>query len=71
MTVFVAYGTIFFVCRIKNTEDESMSPESIINIASLIEDELFKLFNDVGTKYKAKYRSLMFNMKDSRNHVST
>ncbi|KAL3183225.1 hypothetical protein MRX96_034277 [Rhipicephalus microplus] len=29
--------------------------------------ELFKVFRDTGTRYKSKYRSLVFNIKDSRN----
>lgn len=31
------------------------------------ETELHELFRDVGMKYKAKYRSLMFNIKDRKN----
>lgn len=31
------------------------------------EFELHELFKDVGMKYKAKYRSLMFNIKDRKN----
>lgn len=32
-----------------------------------IEEELYSLFKDTGVKYKAKYRSLMFNIKDKNN----
>lgn len=31
------------------------------------ETELYDLFRDVGMKYKAKYRSLVFNIKDRKN----
>lgn len=45
----------------KFTEDE------IQQFAYDTEDELHELFKDVGMKYKAKYRSLMFNIKDRKN----
>jgi len=37
-------------------------------VAAEIEEALYCLFNkDVGMKYKAKYRSLIFNIKDTKN----
>lgn len=36
-------------------------------IAQNIEEELHALFKDTGTKYKSKYRSLLFNIKDLKN----
>lgn len=45
-----------------------MQPEEIKKIAFKIEDELFKVFNkDTGQKYRTKYRSLVFNLKDVKN----
>lgn len=38
-------------------------------MANEIEEELFNLFNDTGPKYKAKYRSLRFNIKDEKNNL--
>lgn len=36
-------------------------------LAVSIEEEMFSYFKDTGTKYKAKYRSLVFNIKDPKN----
>lgn len=32
-----------------------------------VEEELYSLFGDTGVKYKSKYRSLVFNIKDPKN----
>ena len=32
-----------------------------------IEEQLFNIHQDVNTKYKARYRTLLFNLKDERN----
>ena len=39
-------------------------------IAGLIEDKLFDLHKDITPKYKMKYRSLLFNLKDTKNQVN-
>ena len=49
--------------RSEASEDSRMHHESISRLASKIEDSLFKLFKDTGTKYKNKYRSIIFNLK--------
>ena len=36
-------------------------------LANQVEDDLFNLFNDTNVKYKSKYRSLRFNIKDQKN----
>lgn len=42
--------------------------KEVERVAEEIEGALFRLFNkDVGMKYKAKYRSLIFNIKDAKN----
>jgi len=53
--------------RIKETEDLKLSNEEIADLACNIELELYKYFKDTGSKYKAKYRSLVFNIKDTKN----
>ncbi|XP_034940332.1 death-inducer obliterator 1 isoform X2 [Chelonus insularis] len=53
--------------RIKETEDLKLSDEDITDLALKIELELYKYFRDTGSKYKAKYRSLVFNIKDTKN----
>lgn len=39
------------------------------NISIEIETELYKCFGDTGQKYKNKYRSLIFNIKDPKNQT--
>lgn len=53
--------------RIKETEDLKLTDEEIADLAFNIELELYKYFKDTGAKYKAKYRSLVFNIKDTKN----
>ncbi|KAK0090006.1 hypothetical protein PV325_004139 [Microctonus aethiopoides] len=53
--------------RIKETTDLKLTDEEISDLAINIELELYKYFRDTGAKYKAKYRSLVFNIKDTKN----
>ncbi|XP_022250009.1 PHD finger protein 3-like isoform X2 [Limulus polyphemus] len=53
--------------RLKDAENLHVLPDEIKKIAVKIEEELFRYFKDTGAKYKAKYRSLVFNIKDQRN----
>lgn len=39
-------------------------------IANDIEEKLYNLNQDINPKYKNKYRSLVFNLKDTKNQVS-
>lgn len=39
------------------------------NISTEIESQLYKCFGDTGQKYKNKYRSLIFNIKDTKNQT--
>lgn len=43
--------------------------EKAIKVATKIEKELFSFFRDTDAKYKNKYRSLMFNLKDPKNNI--
>ncbi|XP_058507227.1 PHD finger protein 3 isoform X1 [Solea solea] len=54
--------------RLKESE-LSISVERASEVAKKTERELFHLFKDTDNKYKNKYRSLMFNLKDSKNNV--
>ncbi|CAN7998759.1 unnamed protein product [Ixodes hexagonus] len=56
--------------RCKDADDISLSGDEVKRMAVRIEEELFKYFKDTGTKYKSKYRSLVFNIKDTRNQAS-
>ncbi|KAM3967529.1 protein partner of snf isoform 2-T2 [Aphomia sociella] len=53
--------------RMAEHDGPKFSEDEIQQFAYDTEDELHELFRDVGMKYKAKYRSLMFNIKDRKN----
>lgn len=55
--------------RLKGSEDIKLSEEELKNISTEIEEQLFKCFGDTGQKYRNKYRSLIFNIKDVKNHT--
>ncbi|XP_055530884.1 death-inducer obliterator 1-like [Wyeomyia smithii] len=45
-----------------------LNDHELDKFAGAIEEEMFALFNkDTGAKYRAKYRSLVFNIKDRKN----
>lgn len=62
--LFVAYNRVKEVSDYKTTEDE------IKSTVSAIEHELYKYYGETNNKYKSRYRSLMFNIKDPKNKVS-
>ncbi|XP_075779806.1 PHD finger protein 3 isoform X2 [Pelodiscus sinensis] len=52
------------------TESSLKIPEErAAKVATRIEKELFSFFRDTDSKYKNKYRSLMFNLKDPKNNI--
>ncbi|XP_054265683.1 death-inducer obliterator 1-like isoform X1 [Macrosteles quadrilineatus] len=53
--------------RLQEVDDLKLSEDHIRKITTQIEEELHALFKDTNAKYKSKYRSLMFNMKDKAN----
>ena len=55
--------------RVEKTEGLAIEDEDLDRLVKDIESALYKLYNrDVGIKYKSKYRSLVFNIKDSKNN---
>ncbi|XP_052241831.1 death-inducer obliterator 1-like isoform X2 [Dreissena polymorpha] len=54
--------------RAAKADDVLLSSSEIKSLALSIEGELFKCFKDTDSKYKAKYRSLVFNIKDPKNN---
>ncbi|KAM6956331.1 uncharacterized protein phf3 [Aplochiton taeniatus] len=54
--------------RLKES-DLKIPLEKTNEVAKKTERELFHLYKDTDSKYKSKYRSLMFNLKDSKNNV--
>ncbi|XP_043945840.1 death-inducer obliterator 1 isoform X2 [Protopterus annectens] len=53
--------------RMNDSDDLSMTENEVGKIALNIEKEMFSLFQDTDSRYKSKYRSLMFNLKDPKN----
>lgn len=53
-----------------DSDDLSMSESEVSKLAVSIEKEMFNLYMNTDSKYKNKYRSLMFNLKDPKNKVS-
>ena len=55
--------------RIEKTEGMSINDEDLDKLVKDIEESLYRFYNkDVGSKYKSKYRSLVFNIKDPKNN---
>eukprot|EP00063_Salmo_salar_P004663 XP_013979498.1 PREDICTED: PHD finger protein 3-like [Salmo salar] len=54
--------------RLKESDFQA-SPEKAAEVAKKTERELFAFYRDTDCKYKSKYRSLMFNLKDTKNNV--
>ena len=46
-----------------------VTQDEVEEIANRIEEQLYSLHGDINTKYKTKYRSLLFNLKDTKNQV--
>ncbi|XP_018574106.1 death-inducer obliterator 1-like isoform X2 [Anoplophora glabripennis] len=55
--------------RLKSSEDLKLTEDEVKNISTEIESQLFKCFGDTGQKYRNKYRSLIFNIKDAKNQT--
>ncbi|XP_038659689.1 death-inducer obliterator 1-like isoform X2 [Scyliorhinus canicula] len=53
--------------RVNDCDDIDVTEDTIGKIAVSIEKELFTLFQDTHSKYKSRYRSIMFNLKNPRN----
>ncbi|KAI9558955.1 hypothetical protein GHT06_015744 [Daphnia sinensis] len=54
--------------RCKDVKDLEMDEATVEEISKEVEESLYSLFKkDVGTKYKSKYRSLIYNIKDPKN----
>ncbi|KAM5180682.1 SPOC domain-containing protein 1 [Mantella aurantiaca] len=53
--------------RIQETKNFQVQEETVKNLAKIVEKEMFDLYHDTGIRYKNKYRSLIFNLKDPKN----
>ncbi|KAJ8913501.1 hypothetical protein NQ315_017051 [Exocentrus adspersus] len=63
--------TVFeqLINRLKGCEDIKLTDDEVKNISTEIELQLYKCFGDTGQKYRNKYRSLIFNIKDVKNQT--
>ncbi len=59
---------IMFRCE-EAADMTSLEQSRVEDIANNIEIKLFNLHGDINPKYKNKYRSLVFNLKDTKNQV--
>ncbi|KAK4879330.1 hypothetical protein RN001_007476 [Aquatica leii] len=55
--------------RLNLVDDIKLSKEELTKISTEIESQLYKCFGDTGQKYRNKYRSLIFNIKDIKNQT--
>ncbi|CAH0557349.1 unnamed protein product [Brassicogethes aeneus] len=55
--------------RLKDVEDIKLSEDEVKSISTEIESQLYRCFGDTGQKYRNKYRSLIFNIKDVKNQT--
>lgn len=55
--------------RVNDSDDLVMTESEVGKIALNIEKEMFNLFQVTDNRYKSKYRSIMFNLKDPKNQV--
>ncbi|KAL3281806.1 hypothetical protein HHI36_005007 [Cryptolaemus montrouzieri] len=55
--------------RMKLDGNLKLKEEEVKEISTEIESQLFKCFGDTGQKYRNKYRSLIFNIKDIKNQT--
>ncbi|XP_077990047.1 uncharacterized protein LOC144444491 [Glandiceps talaboti] len=55
------------VNRAKDAKDIKLKAEEIERVVNKIEHQLYKLFQDTGTRYKTRYRTLIFNLRDTKN----
>uniref|UniRef100_A0A8C9R5Q7 TFIIS central domain-containing protein n=1 Tax=Scleropages formosus TaxID=113540 RepID=A0A8C9R5Q7_SCLFO len=53
--------------RVSDSDDLTISESEVGKLAVNIEKEMFNLFLNTDNKYKNKYRSIMFNLKDPKN----
>lgn len=61
---------MFVNTRVSDSDDLKMTENEVGRLAYAIEREMFNLCLNTDSKYKNKYRSLMFNLKDPKNKVS-
>ncbi|XP_060707934.1 PHD finger protein 3 isoform X1 [Hemiscyllium ocellatum] len=65
----VRHSLMDILAKRRSESDLKVPEERATKVAARIERKLFSFYGDTDTKYKSKYRSLMFNLKDPKNQV--
>ncbi|XP_078397965.1 PHD finger protein 3 isoform X1 [Cetorhinus maximus] len=65
----VRHSLMDILAKRLSESDLKVPEERATKVAARIERKLFSFYGDTDTKYKSKYRSLMFNLKDPKNQV--
>ncbi|XP_075709273.1 SPOC domain-containing protein 1 isoform X2 [Rhinoderma darwinii] len=55
--------------RVREIQNLDVAEETLEKLAENVEEEIFRLYPDTGLRYKTKYRSLLFNLKDQKNKI--
>ncbi|XP_069827428.1 SPOC domain-containing protein 1 isoform X2 [Dendropsophus ebraccatus] len=66
-TVQALYDVL--VKRIRELKNPKLPKKTLKKLAENIEEEIFNLYRNTGVRYKTKYRSLLFNLKDPKNEA--
>ena len=69
MALFILLGALFVLFSRCREIEFKIDLDEVIKKSNAIEEEMFKYFGDTGQKYRTKYRSLVFNLKDQKNKV--
>jgi len=56
--------------RANDVDDIMLSNAEIKRVALDIEDNLHKLYGEVNSKYKHKFKHILVNIKDTKNKVT-
>ncbi|XP_072354494.1 uncharacterized protein phf3 isoform X2 [Scyliorhinus torazame] len=65
----VRHSLMDILAKRRSESDLKVPEERAMKVAARIERKLFSFYGDTDTKYKSKYRRLMFNLKDPKNQV--
>lgn len=55
--------------RLNDSTDLKIDNDELLRLVNEIELELYKVYGSTGQKYRNKYRSLLFNIKDTKNET--
>lgn len=56
--------------RVSDSDDLLLPVSEVGNLAVNIEKAIYNMYNSTDSRYKNKYRLMMFNLKDPKNKVS-